>query len=124
MFSQHDMVDLVQNSAPPTCTRSAPTSRPTEVAFGTMQFKQSMVAFGIHPQFMFDGSDHRSMEIAFAKETLLGDTIPLTWTQPSINANHPKQVQTFVDELLKLHRKRKTLDALLAAEEKLKSNDL
>ncbi|GFH47803.1 hypothetical protein CTEN210_04279 [Chaetoceros tenuissimus] len=123
MFAQHDMVDLVPNSAPPTCTRSAPTSRPTEVAFGTTRFEQSMVTFGIHPQFMFDGSDHRSMEIAFDKEALLGDTIPLSWTQPSINANHPKQVQTFVDELLKLHRKGKTLDALLAAEEKLKSND-
>ncbi|GFH56622.1 predicted protein [Chaetoceros tenuissimus] len=47
MCAQHDMVDLVPNSAPLTCTRSAPTSRPAEVAFGTTRFEQSMVAFGI-----------------------------------------------------------------------------
>ena len=123
MFAKHDMEDLIPNNAPPTCTRSAPTSRPTEVAFGTNRFEQSMAAFGIHPQFIFDGSDHRSLEIAFDKEILLGDTIPLTWTQPTINANHPKQVQTFVEELLKMHRKGRTLEALVAAEEKLQSND-
>ena len=45
MFAKHNMVDLVPKSAPPTCTRSSPTARPTEVAFGTMRFEQSMVAF-------------------------------------------------------------------------------
>ena len=33
MFAKHDMNDLVPSGAPPTCTRSSLTSRPTEVVF-------------------------------------------------------------------------------------------
>ena len=123
MFSKHDMVDLVPKGAPPTCTRSSLTSRPTEVVFGTTRFENSMESFGIHPQFVFDGSDHRTIEIAFVKDRLMGDTIPLTWTQPTINANNPKQVESFVEGFLALHKKGGTMEALLSAEEKLKSND-
>ena len=63
------------------------------------------------------------MELAFNKDTLFRDVIPLTWTQPSINANHPKQVESFVKELLQLHEKGRTMEALQNAEEKLQSTD-
>jgi hypothetical protein len=122
-MKRYDMRDLIATGAPPTCTKSNEKSRPTEIVFGTQLFEQAFQGLGFYPFFHFNGSDHRELEIVFDRTLLFQGGTPNTWHKRTINPKNPKHTRKFNSILEGLHEKSKTMDALEAAEQDLKSDD-
>ena len=57
-FIKYDMYDIIPEGAPSTCSRSNPTSPPTEIAFGTGLFEAAIQSVGFYPFYHYTGSDH------------------------------------------------------------------
>ena len=48
-FKQYDMTDIAPAHASPSCTRSNPSSPPTEIIFGSRLFEEAITGFGMYP---------------------------------------------------------------------------
>ena len=112
-FAIYDMTDLLPDGAPPTCSRSNDSSRPTEIFFGTRLFEEAMHSIGFYPFYQFNGSDHRELEIVFNRKQLFAGSIPNTCHKRIINPKNVKHTTKFLRQLTKLHAKSKTMEALL-----------